>query len=60
MIPVQIRLTKKIIEMIDELVENGMYPNRSEVVRDASRWFVMKKKCVIECPMEKIDSVKTE
>jgi metal-responsive CopG/Arc/MetJ family transcriptional regulator len=60
MIPVQIRLTKKIIDMIDELVESGMYPNRSEVVRDASRWFVMKKNCVVECPMEKGDPKKIE
>lgn len=35
--PVQIRLTKKLIEEIDKLVELGLYPNRSEAVRDAVR-----------------------
>lgn len=35
--PVQIRLTVELIEKIDKLIENGMYPNRSEAVRDAVR-----------------------
>jgi Arc/MetJ-type ribon-helix-helix transcriptional regulator len=35
--PVQIRLTRELIEKIDNLIENGMYPNRSEAVRDAVR-----------------------
>jgi Arc/MetJ-type ribon-helix-helix transcriptional regulator len=35
--PVQIRLTKELIEKIDNLIEIGMYPNRSEAVRDAVR-----------------------
>ena len=35
--PVQIRLTRELIEKIDKLVENGLYPNRSEAVRDAVR-----------------------
>ncbi|MEM5778479.1 MAG: ribbon-helix-helix domain-containing protein [Candidatus Aenigmatarchaeota archaeon] len=35
--PVQIRLTKELIEKIDKLVESGLYPNRSEAVRDAVR-----------------------
>jgi len=35
--PVQIRLTKELIEKIDVLIEKGMYPNRSEAVRDAVR-----------------------
>jgi Arc/MetJ-type ribon-helix-helix transcriptional regulator len=35
--PVQIRLTKELVEKIDKLVEVGMYPNRSEAVRDAVR-----------------------
>jgi Arc/MetJ-type ribon-helix-helix transcriptional regulator len=35
--PVQIRLTIELIEKIDKLIENGMYPNRSEAVRDAVR-----------------------
>lgn len=37
MVPVQVRLTKKILGMIDEMVERGMYSNRSEVIRDAIR-----------------------
>lgn len=35
--PVQIRLTKELIEKIDKLIETGLYPNRSEAVRDAVR-----------------------
>ena len=37
MLPVQVRLTEKIIERLDELVEKGMYSNRSQVIRDAVR-----------------------
>jgi len=37
MVPVQIRVTKKLIELIDELVQEGIYSNRSEVIRDAIR-----------------------
>jgi Arc/MetJ-type ribon-helix-helix transcriptional regulator len=35
--PVQIRLTKELVEKIDKFVEVGMYPNRSEAIRDAVR-----------------------
>jgi Arc/MetJ-type ribon-helix-helix transcriptional regulator len=35
--PIQIRLTRELIEKIDKLIENGLYPNRSEAVRDAVR-----------------------
>jgi len=35
--PVQIRLTRELVEKIDKLVEVGLYPNRSEAVRDAVR-----------------------
>ena len=35
--PIQIRLTKELIEKIDSLIERGIYPNRSEAVRDAVR-----------------------
>jgi len=41
MIPVQIRFTKKIIEQIDKLVEEGFYSNRSEAIRDATRRLVI-------------------
>ena len=34
---VQIRLTEKQIRVIDVLVRKGVYPNRSEAVRDAVR-----------------------
>ena len=37
MIPVQVRITTKLAERIDELIEHGMYPNRSEAIRDAIR-----------------------
>jgi len=33
----QIRLTKNMLERIDELVKIGEYPNRSEAVRDSVR-----------------------
>jgi Arc/MetJ-type ribon-helix-helix transcriptional regulator len=34
---VQIRLTKNMLEQIDELIKEGKYPNRSEAVRDGVR-----------------------
>jgi len=37
---VQIRLTEKQIRNIDVLVKKGIYPNRSEAVRDAVRKLV--------------------
>ncbi|MBS3054322.1 MAG: ribbon-helix-helix protein, CopG family [Candidatus Aenigmarchaeota archaeon] len=40
MATVQIRLTEKQIRQIDELVEDGVYPSRSETVRDAVRKLV--------------------
>ncbi len=40
--PVQIRLTKELVQKIDCLVVAGMYPNRSEAVRDAVRRLRMK------------------
>jgi len=41
MISVQIRINSKIIEKIDQLVEAGVYSNRSEVIRDATRRLVI-------------------
>jgi Arc/MetJ-type ribon-helix-helix transcriptional regulator len=35
--PIQIRLTKELIEKVDKLIVTGIYPNRSEAVRDAVR-----------------------
>jgi len=35
--PIQVRLTRELIEKIDKLIETGLYPNRSEAVRDAVR-----------------------
>jgi len=40
--PIQIRLTRELIEKIDKLIERGLYPNRSEAVRDAVRRLRMK------------------
>lgn len=34
---VQIRLTKNMLEKIDELIMVGEYPNRSEAIRDSVR-----------------------
>ncbi len=36
----QIRLTEKQIKRVDALVKKGIYPNRSEAVRDAVRRLV--------------------
>jgi Arc/MetJ-type ribon-helix-helix transcriptional regulator len=41
MIPVQIRINKKMVDKIDQLVEAGVYSNRSEVIRDATRRLVI-------------------
>lgn len=41
MIPVQIRFTRKLIERIDRLIEHGVYSNRSEAIRDATRRLVI-------------------
>jgi len=35
--PIQVRLTRELIEKVDELIDKGMYPNRSEAIRDAVR-----------------------
>ena len=34
---IQIRLTKNMLNRIDELIKIGEYPNRSEAVRDSVR-----------------------
>ena len=41
MIPVQVRISKRMIEKIDELVSYGIYSNRSEVIRDATRRLII-------------------
>lgn len=38
---VQIRLTKKLIEKLAEMVKEGFYPNKSEAVRDAVRRLIL-------------------
>ena len=40
MMTVQIRLTERQLKAIDVLVKRGVYPNRSEAVRDAVRSLV--------------------
>ena len=35
--PIQIRLTRELIQKIDVMIDGGVYPNRSEAVRDAVR-----------------------
>jgi Arc/MetJ-type ribon-helix-helix transcriptional regulator len=37
MLTCQIRLTEKHLHDIDRLVKQGIYPNRSEAIRDAVR-----------------------
>ena len=37
MIPVQVRVTKKLMQLLDNLIENGAYSNRSEAIRDSIR-----------------------
>ena len=37
MIPVQIRVTKRLIELVDELIRQGVYSNRSQAIRDSLR-----------------------
>jgi Arc/MetJ-type ribon-helix-helix transcriptional regulator len=40
--PIQVRLTRELIEKVDELIDKGMYPNRSEAIRDAVRRLQLK------------------
>jgi len=42
MYPVQVRLTKEFINKLDSLVEKGIYPTRSEAIRDAVRRLIKK------------------
>ena len=35
--PIQIRLTRELVGKVDKLIEAGLYPNRSEAIRDAVR-----------------------
>ena len=37
---VQVRIPREMIKKIDELVKRGVYPNRSEAIRDAVRRFL--------------------
>lgn len=38
---IQIRLTDKLVEKLDDFVKEGFYPNRSEAVRDAVRKLII-------------------
>lgn len=37
MIPVQVRITKKLLDELDRILEAGIYSSRSEIIRDALR-----------------------
>ena len=37
---IQIRLTKLQISELDEILKGGLYPSRSELIRDAVRKFI--------------------
>ncbi|RLF59835.1 MAG: CopG family transcriptional regulator [Thermoplasmata archaeon] len=41
MIPIQIRITRRVVEEIDELIRAGLYSTRSEFIRDAARKHLM-------------------
>ena len=43
---VQIRLTKNMLNRVDELIKIGEYPNRSEAIRDGVRRLIEQKKKV--------------
>jgi Arc/MetJ-type ribon-helix-helix transcriptional regulator len=43
---VQIRLTGKLVEKLGELVKEGLYPNKSEAVRDAVRRLILEHELV--------------
>ncbi|ALM75330.1 MULTISPECIES: ribbon-helix-helix domain-containing protein [Thermococcus] len=43
-VKITVRIPAGIAKMIDELVEAGLYSNRSEVVKEALREFVLSKK----------------
>ncbi len=40
---IQVRLPKALVKEIDQLVEKGMYSNKSEVMRDAARRLFIEK-----------------
>jgi metal-responsive CopG/Arc/MetJ family transcriptional regulator len=37
MIPVQVRVTRKLLEELDRILDKGIYSSRSEIIRDALR-----------------------
>jgi antitoxin ParD1/3/4 len=39
----QIRLTKELVDKTQELVKSGLYPNKSEVIRDAVRKLILER-----------------
>jgi len=39
----QIRMNKRLVNLIDSLVKSGVYSNRADVIRDAVRRFVWEK-----------------
>ncbi|MEK6845625.1 MAG: ribbon-helix-helix domain-containing protein [Nanoarchaeota archaeon] len=40
---VQVRLSHGLVEKVDDLVETGIYANRSDVIRDAVRRLILDK-----------------
>ncbi len=53
---IQVRLSEGLIEKVDDLVQTGIYSNRSDVVRDAVRKLVLSN--IVGIIKEKNDSVK--
>jgi Arc/MetJ-type ribon-helix-helix transcriptional regulator len=44
MTPVQVRLSQEMIKKVDGLIKKGVYPSRSEAIRDAVRLLVLNKR----------------
>jgi len=44
MIPIQVRVTKELLEKLDKAVESGLYSSRGEAIRDCIRRSVRKKR----------------
>lgn len=43
MVVAQVRLPEGLMEEVDELVEKGLYTNKSEVIRDALRKLILER-----------------
>ena len=44
---ISLRMPEKILDNIDKLVEDGIYANRTEALRDAARLLIRSQVCMI-------------